>query len=325
MKVLRKRKNCLTVQEKFEILMELEKGVSSIFLARKYNIAKSSITGIKKNKDKIKTAVVNTFTGPAKKKRIQEGEFPKMEKLLYDWFVKQRERNVPINGELLKAKASFFFDQIYKGTRTFHASPGWMQKFKSRYGIRLLKVCGEKLSSQPELIEPFMASLADSIKKMNLDNEQIYNADETGLAWKLLPDKTFVSHHETTAPGRKISKERLTFLACTNATGTHKLKPLIIGRSKKPRSFKKCIIPVEYAHSKSAWMTTTIFLNWFHNSFVRQVTQKIFKEISIRTLQMSFQVKEHLKSKGLPLKALLLLDNAPSHPPRCTYPLMLRP
>lgn len=272
MKVVRKRKNCLTVQQKFEILKDLEKGVSGIFLARKYNVTKSTITGIKKNRDKIKTVVVNTFTGPAKKKRIQKGEFPEMEKLLYNWFMKQRERNVPINGELLKAKATYFFNEIYKGTPTFHASAGWMQKFKSRYGIRLLKVCGEKLSSQPELVEPFMASLADSIRNMDLDNEQIYNADETGLTWKLLPDKTFVSNQETTAPGRKISKERLTFLACTNAAGTHKLKPLVIGKSKKPRSFKNSIIPVEYAHSKSAWMTTTIFINWFHNSFVPQVT-----------------------------------------------------
>ena len=93
-----------------------------------------------------------------------------------------------------------------------------------------------------------------------------------GLYWKLLPDKTFVSNAEKTAPGRKMEKQRLTFLACTNATGTHKFKPLVIGKAAKSRSFKNFKYPVGYEHSKSDWITATIFKNWFHYSFVLQVT-----------------------------------------------------
>jgi hypothetical protein len=43
---------------------------------------------------------------------------------------------------------------------------------------------------------------------------------------------------EKTAPGRKTEKQRITFLACTNSIGNHKVKPLVIGKAKTPRAFK---------------------------------------------------------------------------------------
>lgn len=192
-----------------------------------------------------------------------------MEKCLYNWFLKQRENHIPISGEIIKAKAKQLVKKIYH--REFLASSGWLTKFKNRFGIRLLKQTGEKLSSEAGLVGPFKEKLAHTIKELNLPLDAIFNADETGLYWKLLPDNTYVHASETSAPGRKISKERITFLACSNATGKLKLKPLIIGKSKNPRSFRNNNLPVDYSHSKSAWMNTSIFRKWFFENFVPQV------------------------------------------------------
>lgn len=76
------------------------------------------------------------------------------------------------------------------------------------------------------------------IEEKNLIPEQIYNADETGLLWKCLPQRTLVSCREKSAPGFNKAKDRLTVLGCTNATGTHQLKPILLGKSAKPRCFK---------------------------------------------------------------------------------------
>ncbi|XP_050306325.1 jerky protein homolog-like [Anthonomus grandis grandis] len=154
----------------------------------------------------------------------------------------------------------------------------------------------EKLSSEPELVDPFKRTLRLKINELQLTKEQIYKADETGLYWKLLPGKTYVAREEKTAPGRKTEKQRVTFLACTNAAGTHKVKPLIIGKAKNPRSFRNFNCPVHYRNSKTAWMTAAIFKEWFHRMFIPEVT-------------------EFLQSQTLPVKAMLLLDNAASHPP----------
>lgn len=79
-------------------------------------------------------------------------------------------------------------------------------------------------------------------------------------------------------------------MCCANVSGTHKFKLCVVGKAKKPRSFKgaeKSNLPVTYFNQKDQ----TIFKSWFDHHFVPQV-------------------REHLKSIGLLEKAVLLLDNA---------------
>ena len=121
---------------------------------------------------------------------------------------------------------------------SFNASSGWPQNFKKRFKVRLLKIAGQKLSAQSEIVQPFKEALSKIIIELGVTRDQIYNADETGLFYKCLPERTYVSANERNAPGRKSAKERVTFLACTNATGFHKLNPLIIGKAKIPGHLK---------------------------------------------------------------------------------------
>ena len=116
----------------------------------------------------------------------------------------------------------------------------------------------------------------------------IYNSDEFGL-WTSKPPRTTIGPHALT--GRKNVKERLTFLACTNADGTDRLPPLVIGRAKNPRCFEG-VSPRELGFdcelSTKAWMTTEIFKRW---------VQRLDLHIG--------------KTYGR--KALLFIDNAPCH------------
>ncbi|XP_037959124.1 jerky protein homolog-like [Teleopsis dalmanni] len=290
-----KKPVCLTLKKKAEILDFLQKGSSVTYLAKKYNVAKSTICGIKAKRNVILKCVNNTFSGPGKRKTLRTSELPKMEKSLYRWFLCMRNKNWPVSALMLKEKAKKLHSKFKEKEGDFYASDGWFQGFKKRYGIRLLQISGEKLSSQSQLVDPFKEKLKDKIAEFELCNDQLYNADESGLFWKLLPEKTYVSTLEKRAPGVKSEKQRITFLCCSNATGSHKLKLLVIGKAKNPRCFKNLQCPTNYKNSKSAWMTATIFKEWFHQSFVPQV-------------------KSFLKEKNLPIKALLLIDNAPSHP-----------
>lgn len=145
----------------------------------------------------------------------------------------------------------------------------------------------------------FKTTFMEVIGGDNLVPEQVYNMDETGLNFKMLPTKTFVSSRETSsAPGFKKNKERITVGVCCNAAGSHKIPLFVIGKSAKPRAFKHTnlsSLPVYYRSQKSAWMNSNLFEEWFNSEFVPKV-------------------KAHLKSKNLPMKAILLLDNAPTHP-----------
>ena len=52
--------------------------------------------------------------------------------------------------------------------------------------------------------------------------EDIYKADEAGLFFQLLPDRTLAFKGEECYGGKK-SKQRLTVVLCTNSTGTHRI------------------------------------------------------------------------------------------------------
>ena len=96
--------------------------------------------------------------------------------------------------------------------------------------MRQLSLQGEKLSADATACGPFRALLEDYIEKEELTLDQVYNCDETGLYFRLLPKKTLSSASEKSAPGMKTPKDRVTLMACSNATGTHKLPLLVIGK-----------------------------------------------------------------------------------------------
>lgn len=124
-------------------------------------------------------------------------------------------------------------------------APGsWLFGLKFRFGVRLLKVSGKKLSSDTEAVELFKHKLSNIIYELKLCNAQIYNADESGLIGKMFPERSYLGQAEKAAPWRKAEKDRTTFMACINATVQHKDKPLI-----RSRSLLSHNIPVYYMNS----------------------------------------------------------------------------
>ena len=82
------------------------------------------------------------------------------------------------------------------------------------------------------------------------------------IFFRLEPDRTLATKRLS---GRKVNKERLSIALCANADGSHKLKPLIIGKFEKPRCFKNIkiqSIPMTYRNNAKAWMITSLFQEW---------------------------------------------------------------
>ena len=61
------------------------------------------------------------------------------------------------------------------------------------------------------------------------DPQQVFNVEETGLFWKRLPTRTYISKTEKRASGFKASKDRVTLLLGGNANGDFKFKPFHMG------------------------------------------------------------------------------------------------
>ena len=69
--------------------------------------------------------------------------------------------------------------------------------------------------------------------------KQVFHVDETGLYWKRMPDRSYITKEEKLMPGYNIAKDRLTVLFGDNASSDMKLKPLLVYYSEKPRALKK--------------------------------------------------------------------------------------
>ena len=221
-----------------------------------------------------------------------------MEQTLFLWFKQKREDGIPISGPILQTKAWDLFKKLHpESSEQFAASNGWLWRFCQRHGIRQLSLQGEKLSADRQAAEEFIPKFRKFIEENNYTLSQVFNCDESGLYYKLLPEKSLAAQFEKSADGRKTQKERVTISACSNATGSIKLPLLLIGKSKNPccLNIPRDSLPVEYASQSNAWVNSPIFLNWFHHSFVPFVRKKLIE-------------------MGLEPKAVLLLDNCSAHP-----------
>ena len=80
--------------------------------------------------------------------------------------------------------------------------------------------------------------------------------------------------------GTRLCKDRLTVALCTNLTGTVKVPLLVIGKSKRPRTFPKNFEEIgnfQWEANASAWMTSKIFTRWL-KKFGRFVSKKFNDE-----------------------------------------------
>lgn len=279
----RKRK-AITLETKYEIIQEVEKGgLPKKDVAAKFEILPNTLSTILKNKDDIVQNYESTGMSPSRK-RHRSVPHETVDSALLEWFKEKRHENIPISGPLLLQKSEDLAKKL--GDHTFKANTGWLDRFKTRHGIVCRAITGESAVVDPKIVDEWREKLPQIIQ--NYSPNDIFNADETGLFYKLLPDRTLQMKGEK-CHGGKRSKERLTLMVAANMSGTEKLPLLVIGKFENPRCFKGIkSLPVIYRANKKAWMVSFIFEEWLRNLDRRFLREK--------------------------RKVLLFVDNCAAHP-----------
>lgn len=297
--MLGKRKRVvLTIKDKLDIIKKLEEGISFKKLSIVYGIGESTVRDIKKNRERIINYANSSdpTSGVSKRKSMKSSTYEELDRVMIEWFNQQKTDGIPVSGTICAKQAKFFFDALgMEGD--FNASSGWLTRFKQRHGIPKAIGKGTKLKGDETAAGEFCDNFQEFVERENLQPEQIYGADQTGLFWKCLPSRTSAFDAEQGISSYRSSRDRLIIMCCANATGLHKLSLCVVGKAKRPRAFKGADLsnlPVTYFSQKSAWIEHSILRLWFEKYFVPQV-------------------QKHLKSKGLLEKAVLLLDSPPAH------------
>ena len=199
-----------------------------------------------------------SFIPGRSQKRARTGQSREVDAAVIGWLSDVRERDAPINGPILKAKAQKFAEQL--GNDKFTGSEGWFGRFKKRNQLSYKFIHGEAAeANQPEK-DDWVTNGSKLTEEY--DSSEIWNADETGLYFRALSNRTIVmDKEENIYAGGKTAKERVTALFavshCREEAATNHRK------SQKPHCFKEIEkLPVSYAANKNAWMTSALFCEW---------------------------------------------------------------
>ena len=257
----------LSYKEKYEIIqfVDANPSMKRTDIAEKFGIARPTLYDLlEKNRQKIIDTIEKGETVATKKgtvKRIKHVSFEDVDSALLKWFHQVLAKpEIRVHGEMLLLKARKFAGEFgHKDADKI--DDNWIDRFKARYDIGRVLKAGESGGVNTEIVAEWkQGKLKDICKRYN--PKDIFNADETGLFYLMLPENTLgfkgQSHH-----GKKESRVRITLLVASNMDGSEKLPMYAIGKSKKPRAFKHVrSLPLPYSANKKAWMTSTLFDEW---------------------------------------------------------------
>ena len=182
---LKRKLSMKSLEDKYHAIKDIENGISNKDAAAKYNVPKNTISTWLKNREKILEAFEGGSTAIAKKLRTSKHE--NSQKALLKWFTAARAHSIPVNGPILKAKAESY--GVAMGEGDFKCSEGWLGLWKKRHNIKFKTISGEASSCTADMTSSWEdTTLLTILSKYDL--EDIYNADEFGLFFKALPNKS---------------------------------------------------------------------------------------------------------------------------------------
>ncbi|UYV71872.1 hypothetical protein LAZ67_9000820 [Cordylochernes scorpioides] len=261
---LGKKKDIITMEAKREMIEKHERGMRKKKELRELDAAKG-VTRLSKQRPRLLEEVENLILVWINEKQLTGDTIT--QNLIC-------EKAKALNAELgSKIPCTSIENEVHAD---FKASKGWFENFKRRSGIHSVTRHGEGASSDAKAAETFTAEFEKLVVTECYLPQQVFNCDETGLFWKKMPKRTYITAEANTMPGHKPMKDRLTLLLCANASGDLKVKPLLVYHSENPRAFKK---------------------------------HKVQKS------QLNVLWKSNTKAWVTRLLALLVMDNAPAHPP----------
>ena len=253
------KRNYLSLKKKVELIHYAEKnpGISVRALGEQFECGKTQVGQILKKKCELLAMFeANISAGRCHTNTFRESEYAEVNTALYDWYNIACSKNMFPGGPQLIEKAKQIAERL--GKPNFSGSRGWLDKWKKRYNVKVVKVCGESGDVSGVTVDSWKERLPEIVQ--NYSKEDIWNMDESGVFWQALPDSGFGQKGKQCHGGKK-SKMRITVAFFVSAAGKKELKPIVIWKSENPRCFKKLNksnLPVTYFSQKKAWMTGDI-------------------------------------------------------------------
>jgi hypothetical protein len=242
-----------------EIISKLSKTnpPSKRALAREYDVSEGVIQKVWEKRDSIlERSTLLSEEAKQKTFRASIGRFTELEDMLYIWIDSMCHARLPVSPSLAIAKAKNIAFTLSISDSDFKASWQWLSHFRTRQGLQKMLLHGEGAEVDKNDLE-LLSALEELYSIIaQYDPENVYNMDETGLFFRLLPKYSILMPNEdiSSTRGKKKAKDCVSLIVCANVSGTHKIPCIIIGKSKEPTCIKDQHWPVPYFNQAKAWM-----------------------------------------------------------------------
>lgn len=122
----------LTLDDRMKVLNELEKGKTCRQVAYEFNVGKTQIQSINKNRNEVLEGYEKNLRGDRKRLRYSTGNEP-INGLVLKWFYDTIDSNVMVNRQMIQEAALKIACEL--GITKFCASNGWLDCFLKRNNI----------------------------------------------------------------------------------------------------------------------------------------------------------------------------------------------
>ena len=156
-----KKRVHLTIDKKVEVIKYAADhpriGVRAI--GENFTVGITHVSDILKNKDSIQTAFESNL---AAHQKPRNSKFSSVNEALYEWFRMACAKNIYLSGPQLIAKGKEIATRL--GIDGFEGSSGWLTKWKGRYNIKKIRVCGESGDVSGETISSWKERLPELLE-----------------------------------------------------------------------------------------------------------------------------------------------------------------
>ena len=278
---MRKPRQSLTIYENLKMIEMKESGAYRMWADIKEAFPKSvSESAIHDAWRRRETLRKRSREEPGTTRRLRRSTFSDVDLALRRWLnicAGLGAKSVPLTMAVLRQRAEEIAANL--GVTGFSASAGFVRRWAKRHTLVNISLWGTggSAAADVEALRQQMEEICSQLEAFN--PEQIYNMDETGLYFRCLPNRAYVSAgSRRRARGSKAmkNKDRVTLVLAVNATGSHKIPVAIIGKAAVPLCFKspRAPCPLPYFSQPSAWMDGDVYEKWFNTVFVPAVRER---------------------------------------------------
>ena len=205
-------------------------------------------------------------------KRQLYARYPEIDAELMEFLQFARSQRLPISRTILQQRARIAAERL--NVSEFKASNGYIDRFLRRNPVqKSIGLHGKGSSYFPMDHTIRMEEIRSTVG--NYPMKMVYNMDETGLFYRLGPNRTYLlaSEDRRTTRGTELQKHksRVTAVLCVNADGSHTVPPRYIGKSVNP----KCFNDFRFSHHRNfyssqakGWIDSDGFdkwIKWWHD------------------------------------------------------------